>query len=157
MPNIKYPYLPPGRNILYVDPNNEFMAQAKKMLDNSGCVKHPTGAVIVKNGRIVGRGANSGVKMDVCPRWGSPTGQNYEKCKNICRQDGHAEVCAIRDAGKDAQGGDLYLYGHWWCCENCWNEMIRAGIRNVYLLENSWNLFNPEINTEMKNWGKPKN
>jgi hypothetical protein len=34
--------------------------------------------------------------------------------------------------------------------------MIKAGIKNVYLLENSENIFNPEINLEMKDWGKTK-
>lgn len=37
---------------------------------------------------------------------------------------------------------DLYLWGHWWFCEPCWNAMIEAGIRDVYLLENSEVLFN---------------
>jgi deoxycytidylate deaminase len=66
---------------------------------------------------------------------------------------------AIKDVatnGLDCQGADLYLYGHWWCCESCWKAMIAAKIRNVYLLENSENLFNPEINLEMKDWGRPK-
>ena len=41
-------------------------------------------------------------------------------------------------------GADLYLYGHWWCCEPCWNAMINAGIKNVYLLKKSEVLFNLE-------------
>jgi len=37
---------------------------------------------------------------------------------------------------------DLYLWGHWWCCESCWNKMIEINIRNIYLLKDSEILFN---------------
>ena len=49
---------------------------------------------------------------------------------------------ATFESGHNTKGADLYLWGHWWCCESCWNVMISAGIRNVYLLENSEILFN---------------
>lgn len=157
--DIKYPYIPEGRKIEYVDLNNEFMFSAKENLDHEGCVKQPTSAVVVKSGKIIGKGSNASVSVEVCPRWGSPTGTNYEPCKEVCHQVGHAEVTSIEDAkrnGCDTKDADLYLYGHWWCCKPCWDVMTMAGIRNVYLLVGSWNLFNPEINTEMQEWGKPQ-
>ena len=160
MNEIKYPYIPEGKEIKYVVIGNEFMRAAKEILDHKGCVKHPTSAVVVKDGKIVGRGTNAGKIVEVCPRWGSPTGTNYGPCKEICGQEGHSEVTSIADAkkkGNETMGADLYLYGHWWCCENCWNTMEKAGIRNVYLLDKSWELFNPDFNQEMKEWGRPKN
>lgn len=158
--DIKYPFLPLGKTLLYVGASNAYMKEAQDLCKNSGCVKQPTGAVIVKEHKIIGRGTNAGIKMAECARWGSPTGTNYGPCKDICRQMGHAEAMAINDAiknGFDSRGASLYLYGHWWCCQNCWQAMIKAGIKEVYLLDESWTLFNPDINLAMKNWGKPKN
>lgn len=156
---INFPYLPEGRKINFI-PSNSFLEEAKKISEQFGCIKQPTGAVVVKDGQVIGRGSNAGKKVSVCPRWSSPTGKNYEPCRPICRQDGHAEVMAVRDAqeeGFDTANADLYLYGHWWCCKNCWDTMIAAGIKNVYLLEGASELFNPEFNHDMKNWGRPKN
>lgn len=159
MPGIIYPYLPFGREILYVPEDNVCMFIAKMFNVASGCVKQPTGAVIVSRNTVLGAGSNAGRRVEECPRWGSPTGENYSLRKAVCRQESHAEIAALRDAldkGREVSGADLYLYGHWWCCKNCWDKMIAAGIRRVYLLENSWNLFNPDINKEMKNWGRPR-
>ncbi|MBI4812108.1 hypothetical protein HY798_01490 [Candidatus Falkowbacteria bacterium] len=158
MTKIKYPYLPPGREIKYAPLSNEFMDEAKKISEESICVKQPTAAVVVKKGMVIGRSSIAGVKTNYCPRWSSPTGKNYEFCTEICKKDYHAEESAVKNAkknGHDTKGADLYLYGHWWCCKPCWDAMIAGGINNVYLLKNSWKLFNPEINKEMKKWGKP--
>ncbi len=159
MVDIKYPHIPSGRKIKYVSLSNEFMARAREICLSSGCIKQPTGAVVVKEGIIIGTGSNAGIKNEFCPRWGSLTGQNYGPCKDVCFQEGHAEIMAIADAEKNGyniEGADIYLYGHWWCCENCWNAMTGAGIKDVYLLEKSWVLFNPEKNPEMKDWGRPR-
>ena len=158
MENIEYPYIPEGREIKYVSSNNEFMVRARELSLTSGCAKHPTAAAVVKEGIIIGIGSNAAKRMESCARWGSPTGQNYESCKDICHQEGHSEVTSVDDAikkGHNTKDADLYLYGHWWCCESCWNKMKEAGIRNVYLLEESWLIFNPEVNTAMKDWGRP--
>jgi deoxycytidylate deaminase len=34
------------------------------------------------------------------------------------------------------------MWGHWWCCKPCWDNMIAAGIKNVYVIEGSEILFN---------------
>lgn len=159
MNGIQYPYLPEGKAIKYVGLDNEFMKAARDNLDHRGCVKHPTSAVVVKDGKIIGQGTNAGKHVEICPRWGSPTGTNYGPCKDVCEQEGHAEVTSIGEAvnnGYDTVGADLYLYGHWWCCKPCWDAMIEAGIKDVYLLEKSWELFNPDVNVSMQEWGKPK-
>jgi deoxycytidylate deaminase len=108
----------------------------------------PGAAVLVKDGRIIGRGANGSDYHEKhgCERirQGIPTGQGYELCEG-CHPRNHSEPSAIADArarGEDTLGADLYLWGHWWFCEPCWTAMIAAGIRDVYLLEGSEILFN---------------
>ena len=117
------------------------------MAEKSGCTKQSTGAVLVKEGKIIGQGSNAGRKAGVCPRVlrGSQTGQDYHFCKEYCAQEGHSEVMATKDAknkGHETEGADLYLYGHWWCCQPCWDTMIEAKIDNVYLAEKAYEKFN---------------
>ncbi|MBL7058628.1 hypothetical protein ISS03_04790 [Patescibacteria group bacterium] len=149
--NIPYPYIPEGKNIKYVQSDNFFINEAKKIAQEGGCKKQSTGAVIVKNGVILAKGCNAGKKVDICPRVTAnyKTGEGYHLCREVCQQEGHAEVSAIINARKNEQnikGANLYLYGHWWCCQNCWNHMIEAEINDVYLLNNSHLIFN--MNTE---------
>jgi len=142
MKNSQMPYIAPGREVLYVDLGNKFMNEAKIESEKSGCAKQSTGAVIVKDDKIIARGTNAGKKVEICPRVvkGSKTGEDYHFCKDICKQTGHAEESAVRNAeeqGCNTEGADLYLFGHWWCCKTCWDYMIRAGIKNVYLLKDA--------------------
>ena len=118
------------------------MQAAQNLAQSSGCVKQPTGAVVVVNGQIVASGSNAGLKVAVCPRVVEkcPTGTGYHHCKITCQQQGHAELMAAKNfqtKGLQRQSGELYLWGHWWCCEPCWNAMIEAGIKTVYLQENA--------------------
>lgn len=103
-----------------------------------------TGAVVVVDGVIVAQGANGSDyhKTHECERvkQGIPTGQGYELCEG-CHPKNHAERRAITRALEKAQGADLYLWGHWWACEPCWQAMLDAGIREVYLHEDSRVLF----------------
>ncbi len=149
MTAVEYPYLPFGRTFAYVDADNPFMQEAREYarldsLDNT--VK--TGSVVVKNGEIIGRGANGSDyhAQHGCERVkrGIPTGHGYELCEG-CHPKNHSEPRAIEDAKKSGHatvGADLYLWGHWWACEPCWNAIIEAGIENVYLLKDSEKLFN---------------
>jgi deoxycytidylate deaminase len=146
LPTISYPYLPKGKEILYVKESNPFMQSAKDLLKKSGCRKHATGAVIVKEGKIIAQGKNAGINVSICPRVyrKSKTGTDYHFCKDYCGQTGHAEENAVKDAiskNIDINNADLYLYGHWWCCKPCWGYMINAGINNVYLLKNAHDYF----------------
>lgn len=149
--NIKYPYLLENREIKTVPENNFFMHEAK-----SACAElstdhgHPTGAVVVKDGKIIGRWGNKSKlknkkliefhKNFFCIRrfLKIKTGTKYWLCPGCSSSKYHAEAGAVKDALKkngDINGADLYLYGHWWCCKPCWDTMIKAGIRDVYLLE----------------------
>jgi deoxycytidylate deaminase len=148
---VAYPYLPEGRTILYVPLSNLYMAEAKEFARLNSLDKSiQTGSIIVKDGKIIGRGANGSTyhEKNVCERvkLKIPTGQGYELCEG-CHPKNHSEPKAVKNAkdlGYDTKGADLYLWGHWWFCEPCWNVIISAGIKNVYILENSENLFNRE-------------
>lgn len=133
-----YPYLHPQGKIFYVTKDNPFLLEAKKLALANGCVKQPTGAVIVVDGQIVASGTNAGLKVDVCPRVVNKcaTGTGYHFCKEVCKQEGHAEEMAAKDflkKGLKGQPAKLYLWGHWWCCQNCWENMMNAQITTVYL------------------------
>lgn len=71
------------------------------------------GALIVKRGRIVGRG------------W-------HRKCG-----EAHAEVCALKEAGKKAKDGILYSTlepcSHWGRTPPCTEQIVSAGIREVVI------------------------
>lgn len=146
---IEYPFLPPGRTIEYTPANNTFMREAYLFAREHALDKvMPGAAVIVKDGEIIGRGANGSTyhENNPCERiiQNCPSGQGYELCEG-CHPKNHSEPSAIQDArdnGHNPEGADLYLWGHWWFCEPCWNAMIEAGIRHAYVLENSQILFN---------------
>lgn len=77
---------------------------------------HPNpmvGAVLVKNGKVVGKGYHKGP--------GTP----------------HAEVEALREAGKDAAGADLYVTlepcNHQGRTPPCTDAIIEAGVRRVVM------------------------
>jgi len=113
------------------------MKEATELLAKSHCVR-PTAAVIVKAGKIIGRGMNAikNKRPDICPIMTHKRGTVYNLCQEICGQEGHAEVMAIRDAlkkTKNLKGANLYLAGHWWVCKPCWDEIIKVGISRVYL------------------------
>jgi deoxycytidylate deaminase len=153
-----FPFIPEGRTVIYVPIDNPFMRQAAEMIKHAGCAKHPVAAVLVKDGQVIGRGANGSMRSDqrhsVCKRIELKclTGTGYEHCPN-CVTPGHSESTVIKDAreqGHDLAGADIYLFGHWWCCEPCWDKMVEAGVREVYLLEKATELFDrPEGTVEV--------
>ena len=158
MNSIIYPYLPEGRAIKYVSGENPFMAVAKEACrELSSDRQHPTGAVLVKDGKVLYRAANqSAIKnprllaihqRGLCVRkfLKIPTGQKYWLCPGCASSINPAETGLVAEAkknGVETVGADVYLWGHWWCCKPCWDGMISAGIKDVYLLEGSEKLFN---------------
>lgn len=145
---ITYPYLPEGKTIEYVPADNEFMQVARSYACEHSLDKTiQTGSVVVKDGEVIGKGANGSDyhETNECERvkQNIPTGEGYELCEG-CHPKNHSEPRAIQNAkenGHDPDQADLYLWGHWWCCEPCWNAMIAGGIRQVYLVEGSEELF----------------
>ena len=152
----KYPYLPEGRVIKYVPDTNSFMAVAKRMRDQiSTDMSHSTGAVIVSQGEIIVYAANRATvgnktiqelhKNGLCLRkaFKIPSGQKYWICPGCARDYNHSESVAAKRLIKlgKRDDADIYLYGHWWCCKRCWDRMIEAGIRDVYLVDGADELF----------------
>lgn len=145
---IEYPYMPEGREIKYVPAHDEFMKMAREFAQNHSLDKvMPNACVIVRDGAVIAMGANGSTfhENNPCERiiQGVPTGQGYELCEG-CHPKNHGEQSAINYAllkGLSTQGADIYLWGHWWCCKPCWDAMIAAGIKDVYLLEGSEILF----------------
>jgi deoxycytidylate deaminase len=155
--NNRYPYLPEGREFKYVPISDPFMAETKRIRDTlSTDFFHPTGAAIVKDGKVIGIGANQSAlknkklielhKNGLCVRrvLKIPSGKKYWLCLGCSSCRHHSETRAVLDAwkkGLDTKGADLYHYGHWWCCKPCWDSMIKAGIKDVYLVDNAEELF----------------
>ncbi len=85
-----------------------FFAAAQSLTGRSNCAKRKLGAVVVKDGMVIGRGWNScrcsgvprdvGITPDACQRMALPTGQGYELSRPV-----HAEIAAILDVrpGRD--------------------------------------------------------
>lgn len=148
---VGYPYLPERKVIRYVAASNIFMALAKEFAREHSLDKTmPGAAVVVKNGLVIGIGANGSDyhKKNKCQRvaLGCRTGEGYELCEG-CHPKNHSEARAIQNAednGNETEGADLYLWGHWWCCKPCWDKMIQVGISGVFLVEESEVLFNKE-------------
>lgn len=149
------PYLPEGRSVSYVDVNHPHMAAAKKMsLQSNGC-RWKNGSVIVLNNNVIAQGANC-IEVANRPMYCArevlecKSGEGYDHCPTCVGS--HAERSALQNAqecGVVVAGADLYLYGHWWCCKPCWDEMIQAGIKDVYLLSEAQEHF------EVMDWVKP--
>ena len=176
---IDYPYLPEGRTILYVPADNVFMQEAKRIAKEESTDRHiSTGAVIVnvRDNMIVSRGANmapltNNILINLHKKYcirrilKIPSGQKYWVCRGCAGGDHHAEYRASKKLIKDGfdknNQFDLYLFGHWWACKDCWGKMLEIPIRNLYLLEGSEILFNDKaegniIGHQFDNYDKNK-
>lgn len=137
------------RRYFYVGEDDPFMRQARRVAEERSLDRDwPTGAVVVKDGKVIGRGANGSEyhRQYGCRRkeLGIKTGERYDLCEG-CDPKNHAEQLAIENVlatGPGPVGAEVYLWGHWWCCESCWQVMIDAGIKNVYLVKGADVRFN---------------
>lgn len=153
------PYLPEGRQIFVVPVSDSFMQLAMQIRNTESTdLSHSTGAVVVKDGVVIGKAANqAGFKHPFlvekhrkgwCVRkvLKVKSGTKYWLCPGCATHQDHAESGAVRNAiavsgAEKTRGADLYLYGHYWCCKPCWDNMIRGGIRDVYVVDNAYDLF----------------
>ncbi|MDY6770762.1 MAG: deaminase [Candidatus Nanohaloarchaea archaeon] len=154
-PSPDLPFEPDDGSIDYVSPDNEYMQAAKDVAREESIDSHPAGAVIVKHDSILGSGANGSdyhdnnecVRERLKEQGEIASGEGYERCEG-CHPKNHAEPTAIQDAhdqgNDDLDDADLYLWGHWWACEWCWDEMLDEGIDQLYLHEDSKELFNKD-------------
>jgi len=122
---------------------------ARQVSMRGTCLRRNSGAVIVKDDRIVSTGypgAPRGVKncsdLGICPRQkaGIPAGERYELCRSV-----HGEANAIIHASpNDMQGATMYLctvskddgsiYNRR-SCKMCTRMIINAGIKTFITRE----------------------
>lgn len=67
----------------------------------------------------------------VCPR---AEGEDYTKCRVICKQVGHAEEVALSLAGESARGSEVVLTGHDYYCPSCQMKLFDAGVQHISVL-----------------------
>jgi deoxycytidylate deaminase len=142
-------YFSPPAVQSYVGIEDPYMQEAKGYARLHSLDKAmPTGSVIVKENKILARGANGSSYHDthVCERvrLNIPTGQGYELCEG-CHPKNHSEARAVIDAESrnvDIHGASLYLWGHWWLCRWCRDRIYKAGVVKIYMLEKAEVLFN---------------
>jgi len=119
-----------------VDSTSSVRQEFESLMARSTCAKLAIAALVIKDGRIIGRGFNMcapdgtqyGERVDVCPRAALPSGTGYE----LCRPQ-HAERQAIGDAvsafGENAcEGATIIISGHYWACDGCREAIERAKI-----------------------------
>lgn len=72
-----------------------------------------------------------GRESSACPKtW---DGEPYDICSTECAfdQSNHAEIQALKKAGKQAKGGTMYIIGQNRVCDSCLMAMKRAGVTKV--------------------------
>ncbi len=146
----EYPYMPEGRSLKYLPADHPLMVEASKAREQcAGDPLFPNGAILVRDGRVIARAGNGynrgNQEIHVCPRvvQECPSGTGYDLC-SLHDHGGHAEKMLMetaREQGIETMGADVYMYGHWWCCEPCWTAMIQAGIRDVYVTDDAHERF----------------
>lgn len=131
----------PGKRITK---DEYYLNIARAVALRSTCLRRQYGAVIVKDDRIISTGYNGSARgqdncCDVGVCWreahGIPHGEQYEKCVAV-----HAEDNAISQAGRDAIGATLYLFGmengqiiKAQPCLMCSRKIVNAGIKRIVL------------------------
>jgi deoxycytidylate deaminase len=153
MSSISYPYIPDGDRLYFVSKDHPCMQAAAQARANfAGDTSFPVGAVIGMDNKCLVKAGNGynrgGGVIHICPRivLNMPSGKGYDLC-DLHNSSGHAEQMVIKAAAEkniSTRGCNLYLYGHWWCCKQCWNAMREAGINKVFLIENAHKVFSRE-------------
>ena len=101
------------------------------------CNKQTTVAIVVNGPRhFIGSNSCKDPRINGCPRdaFNMPSGEWYFYCTDVCKQKYHAEVDAIRKAGKHAKGATLFLVGHNRICNDCREAADKAGIERIIIV-----------------------
>ena len=103
------------------------------------CLKQIVKATIYdQNDEVISVGYNDITKEEVteCPRKGMVSGEGYHLCKEVCGQEAHAEIVALRNAGsRDLNNCYLKLEGHSYACEPCKQALRLRGINTIMIEE----------------------
>ncbi len=155
-------YLQDKKFYTLIENNNEFIKSAKQSaIDYSLTSVFPIGIIAEKDGNIIARAGNGNgyhennlntpkhrkgcirrYLNDEREKMGLDkfkSGEGFELCPG-CHTDSHAEANLISTAKKmnkydELKNSNVYMYGHFWCCRDCWEKMIKAGIKKVFLPE----------------------
>ncbi len=144
----------------FIESDNKFIEMAKQSaIDYSLTSIFPIGIIAEKDGLIIAKAGNGngyhennldtpGHRKGCIRRYLNDerekiglekfkSGEGFELCPG-CHTNSHAEANLINEAKKinrfsDLKGANIYMYGHFWCCKDCWRKMINAGIKDVFL------------------------
>lgn len=160
----------------FVSGDNQFIEAAKQAAINYSLTSvFPIGIVAEKDGQIIASVGNGngyhenntntpGHRKGCIRRYLNDerekeglekfkSGEGFELCPG-CHTDNHAEANLVKEAKKIGKydllnGASVYMYGHFWCCKDCWQKMLDAGIKNVYLPDFADNFKDKEF---VKKW-----
>ena len=104
------------------------------------CAKQQVLAILKNKDKIYIGKNDCATPQKVCPRCGMESGVGYHLCKEVCRQECHAEIDACLKAGKDAKGALMVLYGINYCCSDCIVVMKQYEVWAVLLVDNNYEL-----------------
>lgn len=96
------------------------------------CAKKIVRCVIITKDGETFYGENSCNKPQVeCPR---TEGEGYDKCKDICMQEDHAEIRALREARFiDISGSTAIITGIDHLCKPCARALSDKGVAEIIL------------------------
>lgn len=125
------------KKIERISKDQYYMKIADVVALRSTCLRHKFGCVITKDDQIISTGYNGAVRnarhcLEVgCIRnkMGIPSGTKMEICEAV-----HAEQNALLQAGRYAEGGNLYIN----CipCKTCSKMIINSHIKKVVIPTN---------------------
>lgn len=115
--------------------------------DNSRCTVRRVGAVLLKDGNVLGYGSNECACSDeeACPACAEFLTGNIEVSRRLGCSGKHAEVSALSSA-RDARGGAHILLSTTAPCADCAGKIADAGVKSVVYLE-EWKRLSPDANS----------
>jgi tRNA(Arg) A34 adenosine deaminase TadA len=104
------------------------------MIRRGPCKKQVvTATIVTPDGRRFYGENDCANPQKTCPREGMATGVGYHLCRDICKQNSHAEIVALNAAKTAAKGATLYVTGHYYACKSCRQACAKAGIVNIII------------------------
>jgi dCMP deaminase len=119
----------------YQSSDKDFLRLAQKAKEESTCLRRQVGAVLVKDGEVIGRGASGPAgQLKSClevgcvrNQKGIASGREEQICRSVCAEQ--KALFAALSAGVSVAGGTLYATA--FPCAVCSRIMIYLGIEKV--------------------------
>ena len=136
---------------------NFFIKTVLLLSQESKCVSHKVGSIIVRDERIIATGYNGSPRghVNCCDKFSNYNpNQREEHTKWSYLNELHSEINILIFSGKnqiDVEGADMYVTVQ--PCNQCLLALIQAGIKNVYYIteydkSNYFEDYNKYINVE---------